>query len=79
MTLPTDQEMQSAYDAITKDGPAADTTLRLGLFVMRNPQLRQWLDLVHGVSVLDRAVLQSALMTGLNYGLRIAEMRGRKD
>ena len=75
VTLPTDEEIRQAYDGITADGPAADWTLRLGVLVLRNPMLCEFLDRVSTHTGADRATMMACMVAGLNYGLRIGEAR----
>ena len=57
------------------DGPAADWTLRLGVLVLRNPMLCEFLDRVSTHTGADRATMMACMVAGLNYGLRIGEAR----
>lgn len=80
MTIPTDEEIRAAYDAIIEDGPMAEATLHLGFLCTKNPVLRQWLDRVtEHTPLVSRASLMAALVAGLNYGLRIGEARSRHE
>jgi hypothetical protein len=75
MEIPTDDEIQQAFDAITKDGPIAKPTIELGKVLIRNPIFSSWLDRVGATMMVERGVLVGALLAGLNYGLRIGDVR----
>lgn len=77
MTIPTPDEIRAAYDEITKEGPAAESTTRLGVLAMKDAVLRQFVFRVEAATMLDRAAIQGAVMYGLNLGLRIGEARLR--
>jgi len=89
MNYPTPEEIRFAHDAINADGPAAETTIRLGAMVLHDPVLRAILNRLvqavergSGVGMPIAGALAGAITTGLNYGLRIHEQRmaaGRKE
>jgi hypothetical protein len=87
MTLPTMDEIRRAHEAITRDGPKAPTTLELSSLVLLSPELRLCVDRLATIAAdlaargrLDAAtgtaMITGAVVTGLNYALRIAEARG---
>ena len=78
MTIPTDEELRRAYDAIDKDGPGAEWTLRLSMLALKHPVVKRWLDNVTPFTSASRPVIMAALVMGLNFGLRIGEERCRK-
>jgi hypothetical protein len=85
MKLPTAEEIQHAYEAITRDGPAADDTIGLGIAAVKDQHLKAFVDrlVTHLVPALGcdkdllRGALSGAMIYGLNVGLRIGEMRLR--
>lgn len=78
MRLPTDQEIAEAGRALDRDGP-----LPLGVIVDRNRELSALLQGMqrhnnHAASDGERdTLLKAALLLGLNYGIRIGELRAR--
>lgn len=87
MTAPTRDEIQSGYDAITRDGPGAEITAELGLLAIRDPLLKDALDRMVKNAIalgLDKSplglqgTLSGALIYGLHLGLHIGESRGRR-
>lgn len=82
MTYPTNDEIRRASDGITGDGPVSEVTIRLCAIVLGNPGLRETvqrqMSLVRA-SVNDPIMLEGAIAagiaSGLNYGMRIADMR----
>lgn len=79
MNYPTAHEIRAAHDAISDDGPMANTTLQICALIQTNPILRaivrRLLGAAAGSTVVDEAVIMGAIATGLNYGLRIHEQR----
>jgi hypothetical protein len=86
MTPPTSEEIRAAWELITRDGPQADTTLRLAALALTDPILKSWLKNVEerlaqipeaGPAARDGARI-GALIYGLNLGLRIGEARAKR-
>lgn len=88
MKLPTQKEMEDAHSAISREGPMAETTLKLGKLAQESAVLRGWVErVVSGLvgtakdapesadSPLWHGALTGALISGLNLGLRIGEAR----
>lgn len=76
MTYPTAEEIRAAREAIDRDGPIANTTMSLCAIVLSDPIFKAIrVRLRPGSSPVDEAVIMSAIATGLNYGLRIGELR----
>jgi hypothetical protein len=80
MNYPTAEEIRLAHDAINADGPAAETTIRLGAMVLHDPVLRRIVNrMAREVDQSPRrpteATVLAGIVTGLNYGLRIHEQR----
>ncbi len=82
MTLPTDDEIRAASKGIDDDGPGAGWTTDLALLCVKHPILRGIVDrmTMHAnrrpdLLAVEQSVLMGAMVTGLNYGLRIAERR----
>jgi hypothetical protein len=79
VTLPTAEEIRAAHDGITRDGPQADTTVGLCALVLREPELRGFVDRLTGefpvLGRLNSAALLSCVTWGMNMGLRIGEQR----
>ena len=79
MNYPTPEEIRLAHDAINADGPMAEATIRLGALVLHDPILKRIVrrmsrDAV-GRALPPDVVILGAIVTGLNYGLRIHEQR----
>ena len=85
MDYPTPDEIRLAAAAINRDGPEAETTARLCALVLSNPHLRSIVNRLMpalGRSELrapGEALLAGAIATGLNYGLRIHEIRSEQS
>jgi hypothetical protein len=78
MTLPTNEEMREAREAIDRDGPLAPFTAEICRLVLKSPELRSVVEKLATVEQPDgRALIIAAIATGLNYGLRIAAARQR--
>jgi hypothetical protein len=89
MTIPTDEEIGVAWKGIDDDGPIADETAALTMLVLKHPRFRQIIDRMlsmavpaAGIKLADgqsaealRPLLMGAMVSGLNYGLRIGEAR----
>jgi hypothetical protein len=77
MNYPTSEEIREAYDAMDRDGPMAEVTIRLCALVLHDRILRG--NVRRLLPALGRSspelLLASAIATGLNYGMRIHEQR----
>lgn len=71
---PTKGEIQTAYDAITKDGPGRADALAKAILPTSERWLKTFLDsLPEPVSVSD--IANAAMAYGLNLGIRIGHDR----
>jgi hypothetical protein len=86
MTLPTYEEIEAAWRAINEAGPMAHDTVDLSMLATKNSRLagavRRMADVhVKALGVdpsnadMARALIMGAMVTGLNYGLRISDAR----
>jgi hypothetical protein len=86
MTYPTPDEIRAAAEAIERDGAMAEITIALNKIVLQNPVLRRVAGRLANINTqapglqgsFDEARIISAIVTGLNYGLRIHEQRTRR-
>jgi hypothetical protein len=84
--IPTTEQIQTAYDAITKRGPNAEETMRLSMLCARDPNLRGIVEnhvLIFKTmtnsdveSPLLRASIMAVFMAGLNVGLTVTALKG---
>jgi hypothetical protein len=93
MTIPTDEEIAVAWKGIDDDGPMADETTALTMLVLKHPHFRRITDRMlsmavpaAGIKLADgqsvealRPLLIGAVVSGLNYGLRIGEARAARE
>ena len=77
MNYPTASEILAAQAAIDRDGPMAEVTMVLTAIAFKDPVLRGIVERLTPVSAgaVDRALITSCIVSGLNYGLRIGELR----
>lgn len=86
MTPPTPKEIEAAWREIDAAGPLAHDTLDLSILCLRSPRLVDAIKRMSEVYAftlhvdpayveLIRPLVMGAVMTGLNYGLRIGDSR----
>jgi hypothetical protein len=87
MNYPTHEEIRLSYDAITADGEMSEVTVNLCAIVLEDPLLRNKAERLAGVlSTMTAggaqaagptgiAFIASCIASGLNHGIRIADMR----
>ena len=87
MIYPTAAEIDAAYRAIDAEGPNSETTAALALICLKtrlNGNVQRMAEAMVKILHLDdkpnartaiEAMLSGAVITGLNYGLRIGEER----
>jgi len=86
LKLPTPEEIETAWRAIDAAGPMAHDTVTLGVFAMRNRRLQAVIERLTSLVItalhveesnrhMVEPMIMACVMTGLNYGLRIADIR----
>lgn len=75
MTIPTNQELHAAQDAIRREGPGAQYTIELGLLCLRDPLARGVCQNIAAASGVELGVVIGAFIAGLNLGLHLVEKR----
>lgn len=87
MTPPTAEEIAQAHREVDRDGPQAAATLNLAALVLQNPTLKGILgrmkaspivNLDPQLAVYADAMLNGAMISGLNLGIRIGEARAKE-
>lgn len=88
VTPPTPEEIRAAWESIDRDGPAAGTTIHLAALAMTDPTLSGVLGrmkdshvarITPETKLFAEAMLQGALIYGLNMGIRIGEARAKRS
>lgn len=87
MRMPTAEELERAWREIDADGPMAETTLALSTIAIKDNRLSGVIKRIADQSAIMLAcetlprdlillsIVQGAVISGLNYGLRIAGAR----
>lgn len=88
MMPPTFEEIAQAHREVVADGPSASTTLHLAALAISDPTLKDILLRMKEshlatfdpkLKVFAEAMLDGALISGLNHGIRIGEARAAKQ
>ena len=82
LITPTPEELRAAYDAITAEGPMAESTINLGVALratLVRELVKRILDAAESgaIQMPLEGVITGAVLWGMNMGIRIGERRCR--